>query len=148
MSKFGFGAKAMEWNAKKRKALQYIAIDALGEFNANFDNQKSGRKKWKEVQRRIPGTEAYKKADAEGRTRPILEGETGQLRDNMEIGVVTSDYAEVYNTTPYAQLQNEGGVNSNGGVVPARPFMVQTDKLTRRQLKTLKEVTGEIWSVK
>lgn len=147
-SKFGFGKIAAEWNDTKKAALEVMAVDAMAEFSENFAKQGSGKKKWKEVQRRIPGSGWYERGDSDDRTRPILQGKTGELEYNMQITHVDSRSASIVNDSPYAELQNEGGTNGRGYVVPARPFMVQTAQLTIEQLASLKLVTGKVWKVK
>lgn len=153
VSKFGFAAKAAAWDGIKRAALQVIAVETLKEFDKSFNSEGLSGQKWKEVQRRIPGTLAHRLAKGSERTAPILTGESGRLKGSNEIRSVTSRQAVIVNDTHYASVQNEGGMVGGGitGIphtIPARPFMVQTAPITAMQLQILKTVTGKIWTVK
>ena len=75
-----------------RYGLQIIGNVAVSWFKKNFQNQAWGRVKWKEVQRRTPGTKANRyaaKHHPAQTTRRILTGDTGDLGRSIEIREVS-----------------------------------------------------------
>lgn len=150
MSEFGFDKLIARLPAIMQETLQEMAEKTQKYFSESFPKQGIGGEQWQEVQRRIPGTPAYKSGTRDDRTRKILYGRTGKLKDNTEHSIAeVSDHRFVLvNPASYAQLQNQGGINGKGGIVPARPFMVQVDELTEMQLEILKKRTGLMWRVK
>jgi len=97
---------------------EYAANIAVEKFKENFQNEGFFGDKWKEVQRRTPGTKAYKSvvnrhpADTQ---RKILSGRTGNLRNSINYRTEPAR-AIVYSDTPYGIYHNDG-----------------TDKLPKRQ---------------
>lgn len=96
----------------KREAPIILAKEGVKAFKSNFETQSFEGRKWDEVQRRIPGTDAYKypkTKDLKRRTRPILIGKTRELKRS-----VTGSIRE-YNTkrikwasyVKYADKQNK-----------------------------------------
>jgi phage gpG-like protein len=132
-------------NVKKR-AMQRMATETAKYFGDSFPRQGLDEK-WQQVQRRIPGTTAYRMASMWDRTRPILYGQTGNLRIKTygSVTSVTPHRFVLVNPMPYAQMHNEGGKTKTGADVPARPFMKQTKELTSHQLQILLDETGRAW---
>lgn len=63
--------------------------------------------KWKEVQRRTPGTAAFKSAKKSSRTRAILV-KSGNLRRGFYTRIKRMDVLQIANSIPYAKFHNEG----------------------------------------
>lgn len=94
-----------------------------------FDGQK-----WKEVQRRTPGTKAYKypkNSQLSRRTNPILVGtykgrSGGNLRRQVNNSIRRADFYEIRLgvSAPYAQYHNEGTDK-----IPQRKFMGSSKEL-------------------
>lgn len=63
--------------------------------------------KWKEVQRRTPGTAAYNSAKKSSRTRAILV-KSGNLRRGFYTRIKRMDVLQIANSIPYAKFHNEG----------------------------------------
>ncbi len=111
-------------------------------FIKSFASQAWAGKGWKEVQRRIAGTPAYKypkKKDRGRRTRAILV-KTGALRRsvNNSIESVTTKAIKFKVRLPYAEIHNEGGRMANGGKMPKRQYMGwnrEVDKITKATIQ-------------
>lgn len=143
MSKFGFDKIISILPQIRQEAVQIMMQEAKKTFDESFDNEGIDGKKWKEVDRRIEGTRAYREASSAMRVSPILTGVTGRLKKNNRIVSVTPDKGVLDNDMSYADTMNSG----NGSNVPARPFIKQTPELTRAQLLTLAQVTGRIFKI-
>jgi hypothetical protein len=148
-SKFGFGKVADALAVQIKLAAVDIMKDTKRYFGEAFDKEQLGKQKWPEVQRRIPGTKAYKREVAkggDGTSRNILAGETGKLRRKTvraDSSITNNGATSVmFNPVPYAGYTQDGT-----RYVPARPFMKQTEELTTIQLNILNTVTGKIWKV-
>jgi phage gpG-like protein len=63
--------------------------------------------KWKNVQRRMQGTKAYKYGKASAKTRNILIGK-GRLRRGFRKQVEGAGAVRIINDAAYAQVHNEG----------------------------------------
>jgi phage gpG-like protein len=131
--------------AQTKRALPIVmAKQAENYFTASFTKGQLGEFKWKEVQRRIPGTYAYKYPKKKGLTRrrkPILVG-TGALRRKVSNSIRDADWNKVRLLVdlPYANVHNEGEGN-----MPPRPFMKQTNELTKLQIKKINQTLDKIW---
>lgn len=148
-SKYGFGKVAAALPAQIKAAAIEIMRESKRYFGEAFDKEQLGKEKWKEVQRRIQGTDLYKyqrKQGSDWRTRPILKGVTGELRRKTvkaDSSITNNGATSVmFNPVPYAIYHNEGTPR-----MVARPFMKQTDELTKIQLNILNITTGKIWKV-
>ena len=65
--------------------------------------------KWPEVERRKPGTAAYKSATKRARERAILVGKgSGKLRRAFYTRIKRMDIIQIANSMPYAKFHNEG----------------------------------------
>lgn len=87
--------------------------------------------KWKEVQRRTPGTAAYKSAKKSSRTRAILV-KSGTLRRGFKTRIKRMDMLQIINSVPYAKFHNEGELR-----IPQRQFMGHSPTLGRMQQKSI-----------
>lgn len=129
----------------KRKVPTLLANQAQTYFVKSFDTSGlDGEPKWKEVKRRMQGTNEYKYPKLKGltrRTKPILTM-TGTLRRrvNNSIKVATWPKIELLVDLPYAKAQNEG--NSK---IDARPFMKQTNKLAKMQSELIEKNMNKIF---
>lgn len=109
---------------------------AEGHFKTSFKLQRFneyGSEKWPEVQRRIEGTEAYKRGNRSSRKRAILSGKTGFLKQGIFYKtfidrIVIATRADL----TYAKKQNEGDRRT-----PKRKFMGYSKLLDQKVIKYL-----------
>lgn len=105
-------ADFLKYKARLNQALLHIADkignEAVNQFQKNFEQQGFDGVKWKEVQRRIPGTNAYKypKRERAKRTRGILI-QTGTLLRSIRILRKSSDSITI-GFEKYGKYHNEG----------------------------------------
>ncbi len=107
-------------------APRVLANEGVKSFTENFKNQGFEGNSWRNVERRIVGTNAYKypkKKDLGRRTRPILIGKTRNLRNATVNSVRIANKRRIVwgNYLPYAEVQND-----------ARPFMANGSKFRKR----------------
>lgn len=95
-----------------------------------FDD--SGLKKWKEVNRRIEGTRAYKYAKKSARNRAILV-KSGNLKRGNVRKSTSWNRTVIANEIPYAKYHNEGI-----GYMPKRQFMGNSKTLTNKTVSIIK----------
>ena len=113
-NKFEFDKVIKKLKQAKVNVPVRIANVARKYFVNTFQVSGFDKKKWEEVDRRIPGTSAYKypqKPKASSRTSPILV-RTGKLRREVNNSIRSTTWNEiklgVSDATPYAQYLNEG----------------------------------------
>ena len=145
-SKFNFDKVLSKMEAVKNQLPRLLAKQAENYFTASFSNQGFNHKAWKEVKRRIEGTNEYKYPKRRGlsrRTKPILVG-TGALRRATSNSTRTlyPKFIRLVVDLPYAAVHNEGGENT-----PKRQFMGQTKELTQKQIKLIEGKIDEVWQV-
>lgn len=87
---------------------------------------------WKEVERRKPGTAAYKSATKAARTRAILV-KSGALRRGFYTRIKRMNIIQIANSMPYAKVHNEG-LKIRGGMMPKRQFMGHSQNLEKQQV--------------
>jgi len=147
-NKFGFG-RVIENIATMKKVLPVqIANQARNFFMDSFNAQgweDNGLHKWPEVQRRIPGTKAYKYPKTKGlsrRTSAILV-RSGTLRRavGMSIKRSTMDQVLLSVAVPYAEYQNDGTKT-----IPKREFMGHSATLERMQEAKIDESISNIFN--
>lgn len=117
-----------KFNVIKNKLARKVAQISQEYFEEAFDKEAFDGVKWKEVQRRIPGTKAYKAAKQSGRTNPILTKSTA-LRKSIKIMKATWDdirIETVGSVNDYSDVHNEGT-----STMPQRQFMGQSDELDK-----------------
>jgi len=134
-AKFAANSKAL----KELSRTLPIELGAIGvrEFVGNFTKQGYSGAPWKEVQRRTPGTKAYKYPKTKGlqrRTTPILIGagyrkRGGTLRRAVNGSTKETSLSRVVWSVdlPYAKAQNDGTDK-----IPARPFMGFSKELIQK----------------
>ncbi len=142
----GFDIDIIRLNIARTKRVLPIALAKITEnhFTESFKVGRLDEHKWKEVQRRIPGTSAYKYPRKKGlsrRTSPILV-RTGNLRRKTSRSIASATWAKVQliNDLPYAKAQNEGT-----DTIDARPFMIHTNKLGGLQKAEIDKQMKKIW---
>lgn len=151
--------KALESDFKElflKTAPTIASKTAVSYFKKNFQNEAWGRSKWKEVQRRTPGSKAYKYA---GRhhpartTRKILTGDTGDLGRSIEIKEISKQTAVVWTSTaafgskePYGRVHNEGlrAGRGKGFIMPKRQFMGESNELNQLIIKELERKLNQL----
>lgn len=127
-----------------RNILKLIANEAQAHFvEQNFEKESFQGAKWKEVQRRTPGTNAYKYPKGRNparRTRGILRGETSKLFRALSRPPQIKGKQIIFKMPPYAKYHNEGEDPQ-----PKRTFIAmdkklldKIDKLLKAQLDKLK----------
>jgi hypothetical protein len=109
----------------RREAPPILHNEGQNFFNKQFREQKSDGVPWKEVQRRIAGTGAFKYAKPKSlRTNPILVGKTRRLKNALNRAAATGSQSAnrlVWRVAlPYAEIQNE-----------TRPFLTATNGLAK-----------------
>jgi phage gpG-like protein len=113
-NKFKLGAVKKRFEDAKKRLPRQIADESRSFFMKSFEQQgfnNSGSvSKWREVQRRIPGTNPYKYPKTRGlsrRTKSILTG-TGRLKRSLRIMQLSFAKSVIATDVPYAIYHNEG----------------------------------------
>lgn len=140
---FHFGRIIENLVQVKRKLPILIANEAQRFFFSSFQTggfMDATFTPWKEVQRRIPGTKAYKYPSKKGlsrREKAILTN-TGELRKQVRNSVKEATFNRVFLevNSPYGGYLNDG---DSRGRYPARPFMRNSIFLDKR----IDEIIGE-----
>ena len=143
-NKFEFDKVFDKLQQMKPKLPQEIAAIAQSSFVKNFNDESFFGKKWKEVQRRIEGTKAYKYPKTKKlsrRVKPILVG-TGKLKRevNSSIRQATFDEVRLGVDLPYAAAQNEGT-----NKIPKREFMGNSPILEKKIKDKIKKSISQIF---
>lgn len=126
----------------KREIVAEVANTTQSYFEGSWRKQGWDGKRWKEVKRRIPGTNAYKYPKKKGlgrRTRAINVGK-GRTRRSFVCISKRFERMVIQNTSPYSSFINEGTEN-----MPARPIMGQTAELTQIQTRIITKGIDRIW---
>lgn len=148
MSGFPIGKIKANLAQTKRELPVVLAKQAEKYFVQGFANGGlKGEDKWQEVQRRIPGTKAYKYPKKRGlsrRTRPILVGTTTSLRRRTANSIRNAQWGNIRLIVDHvaAKIHNEGDGN-----IPARPYMIQTETLANMQRETIAKHMDKIWEL-
>jgi hypothetical protein len=126
-----------------------LANDTQNFFLASFKKQgwdNTGLQRWKEVQRRIPGTRSYKypkNKDLGRHTRAILQGKgSGVLRKAVASSIRSTSFSRIILevSVPYATYLNSGTKN-----MPARKFMGDSISLRKIQRKRIVNTIDRLW---
>lgn len=145
-TKFSFDKVLKNVEQTKRELPIKIANAAQNFFNEEFKNQEWDGKPWQEVQRRIPGTGAYKypKISKLGRRTSNILVLSGRLRRDVSTSkkIVSWDKIVFKVVTPYAGYQNYGT-----NKIPQRKFMGNSQKLTKLLREKINENIKRIWQV-
>jgi phage gpG-like protein len=116
--------------------LQTAGNIAAKAFKKNFQGEGFFGEGWQEVDRRKPGTKAYKaveKKHPNDTKRKILTGRTGNLGRSIDYRVVTGA-AVVYSDTEYGKYHNDGD-----GKIPKRQFIGNSPTLEKEIKDAIKE---------
>lgn len=145
-----FNLKEVLENARKMKTELplIIANQAQNFFVRTFTQQAFDGDKWKEVNRRIPGTNEYKYPKFKGlsrRTTPILV-RTGRLRRGVSNSIksATWDRIILMVEAPGAKALNEGDASRN---LDPRPFMKSSPVLDQEIKGKIVKYVDRIWKV-
>lgn len=150
--KFNFDQVKQKLIQSRREMLVLLSNQAQNYFANSFKTGSFGGKKWKEVQRRTPGTAAYKYPKTKGlqrRTSPILVGagygvRGGTLQRQVSMmartAAISSDKLRMVVDSEYGGYHNDGT-----GKTVKRQFVGQTPELTVMQTKTINEIISRIW---
>lgn len=136
MSKFGFNQIATEIRRKEPVILREIANMARNHYLNAFQKSSWEGKSWRQVQRRISGTAAYKYPKNKGlsrRTKPILVNK-GTLRRAVNSSVKGISGGKIYFRVdlPYAKRHNEGLKG-----MPKRQFMGWSQQQSKEARKII-----------
>lgn len=143
-NKFGFGEVKRKITEMKVDLPVVLANQAQNFFVSSWAKQGWDGTKWKEPNRKIPGTPEYKYPIGKKlgrRTRATLV-QTGALRRAVSNSIrsKTFDNVRLVVDLPYAEVHNDGGEN-----MPARPYMKDSPILRIQQQKKIKEFTDKVW---
>jgi phage gpG-like protein len=150
MSKFGFDRVLKNLEQTKKELPKVIANDAKLFFLKSFEQQGWEGVSWKQPQRKIPGTKAYKypKKGADARhTRAILV-QSGALRRAVATSLRTATWQLIRFEVnlPYAAIHNFGLKLGRGtGNMPMRKYMGDSITLRKLQRAKIDRAMGEIW---
>lgn len=138
-NKFKLDEKLKKFEQLKKTLPMEIAVDAKNFMQDNFRKQgfdDGGVKKWKEVQRRISGTNAYKYPkfkDLGRRTRRILN-KTGFLQGSIRVVMATFARIVIATNAAYAKYVND-----------KRKFLGRSRSFERSVLKKVTLRINNIW---
>lgn len=151
MSKFNFQKVKDNIAQVKRELPVLLANDAQKYFLGAFKDQGWNGGHWKEVERRTPGTPAFKYAKPQSnRTKPILTN-TGRLRREVSLlsgnaKVVNKGFnftvtlAINTNTVPYA-----GYINDGTDKMVQRKFMGDSPALRKILMDRIVRYMDKVW---
>jgi len=126
-----------------RDGPEIAANIAVEKFKENFEQEGFFGKKWKEVQRRTPGTKANKylsKKHPADTQRKILAGRTGNLRNSINYRTEPGK-AIVFSDTAYGKYHNKGD-----GKIPKRQFIGENQQLTDHIGKELEKRINKMFN--
>lgn len=130
----GFRVRLRKQMADLPEELGEIAVQ---HFRQNFEKQGFEGQRWAEVQRRKPGTKAYRYGTLASRTNPILHGKgPGKLNHSIKVISVARNKIVVATTgalvNKYANLHNVGR-----GRLKQRKFMGMSKRLGRKFINAI-----------
>ena len=151
-NRFGFGEVRQKIIAMKEELPIVLANQAQNHFVGSWQRQGWDGKAWKEVNRRIPGTNEYKYPKnyglgrrtsailvSSGRARGVSGGTLRRVVGNS-IRSKRFDNIRLVVDIPYAAYLNDGTDN-----MVARSFMKDSATLIRLQVAKINEFTNRIW---
>jgi phage gpG-like protein len=147
MNKFNFDRVRKNFDQVKQDLPTLLANQAQNFFAKSWNKQgwdDGNVKEWKEVQRRIIGTPAFKypkNKDLPRRTRAILV-KSGRLRRAVQNSIRSATWSRVQLTVdvPYAAYHNKGE-----GRLPKRKFMGNSQTLARLHRQKITTTVNRIW---
>ena len=142
-------AVVKRWEAAKKQLPKLLTNTSKNIFVDSWKKQGWDGVKWQEVQRRTPGTKAYKSATKAARTRAILV-KSGTLRRSIVVNSQTFQRMIISTNVPYAEVHNEGfsgivRVNAHSRIgkrikahsrkvnIPQRKFMGHGQRVEKEQ---------------
>lgn len=145
--KFNFASKLRRFYELKTVLPRICGEESVRFFQDSWKNQgftNQSVSKWKEVQRRIPGTNPYKypkNKDRGRRTRSILVGKgSGRLRRSIRRGYTSFSKTVIATDVPYAKYHNEGTDK-----IPKRQFMGRSKQLDVKVKNTISKELDKIF---
>jgi len=146
VNKFNLKEVFARFEKLKTELPRVVANQAQNYFVRAFTAQAWDGDRWKEVNRRIPGTPEYKYPKFKGlsrRTTPILV-RTGRLRRSVSnsIKIARWDRIQLIAEAPGAIALNEGNPERN---LEARPYMKQSDILDQEIRAKITKYVDKIW---
>ena len=157
MAKEGFNFDEIERRLRAGKMQLMVDLEAVSTkfFLDSFRKQgwdDGALHRWQEVKRRIPGTKAFKSARPSSRTRSILV-QSGRLRRGFYTRIRRMDIIQIANSTPYAQVHNEGAKGTayvkphsryvkSGEYAGTGVFNIKTRREKKVQLEARQNVKG------
>ncbi len=145
-NKFHLEKLKQDFDKLKKQLPKKIADESRSYFMKSFPqggfNQDGSVQKWKEVDRRIPGTNAYKYPKTKGtsrRTKPILV-RTGRMQRSIRITQLSFNRSVIATDVPYAKYHNKGTKN-----IPKRKFMGRSRNLNKRVERLIKKELKKIF---
>ena len=140
--KFNFDEVIKKLKAVKSTVPALLANDTKNYFVKSFNSESWDGKKWKQVDRRVPGTKSYKSSKKSARTSHILV-RSGRLRRAVANSLKSATFEKIQFevNVPYAQVHNDGlrAGRGAGFMMPRRRFMGDTKELRRLQRKRLND---------
>lgn len=142
-NRFGFGQVRLNIERMKIDLPVVLAKQAEGFFTDSWAKQGWDGQKWKEPQRKIPGTYAYKYAKPAARTRATLV-QTGALRRAVSNSIRSQTFNSIRLVVdlPYAAAHNDGE-----GSMPQRTYMKDSPILRIKQQEKIKQFTDSVWRI-
>jgi len=152
MNFFNFRQVKERLIATKRELLVLLGNQAQNYFYSSFRKQAFNGQPWKEVQRRIEGTPAYKYPKTKGlqrRTSPILVGAGYKVRGGkLRRAVSNMARTATFNVNGFRMIVDvdyAGYLNDGTPKMAARRFVGQTQELTEMQRKKIIQTINNIW---
>ncbi|CAB4126206.1 hypothetical protein UFOVP153_42 [uncultured Caudovirales phage] len=145
MDKFNFSKVVENVERMKRELPKVVANDTKNYFVEEYNKQEWNGNKWEQVQRKIPGTKAYKypKKGADARHGRAILVKTGKLRRAVAGSLIKATWPTIR-----FEVKSDYGIYHNEGSnkLPQRQFMGDTMKLRQRQLEKIKSYMQRIWA--
>lgn len=130
----------------KRDMPRKLANQARNYFVSSWTKQGWDGQPWKQVQRRTPGTRAYRYASPADRTRAILVGSgSGRLRRAVSNSIRKADFGLIKLAVGDQEADYAGYHNKGTEKIPKRQFMGQTRALTQMQKKMIDSYFIKVW---
>lgn len=146
LDKFNFRKVHAKVEQMKKELPKVLANDTKNYFVEEYNKQSWNGSAWKEVERRIAGTSAYKypKKGADARHGRAILVKSGKLRRDVVNSLERADFNMIKFVVKndYGIYHNEGSSKSN---LPQRQFMGDNPTLRARQLNKIKSYLARIW---
>ncbi len=122
----------------------------IAQAKENFQKESFEGKPWKEVQRRTPGTSAYrynKEHHPKRLIRKILTGDTGDLGRSIKAKYDKASVTIFSDNNIYAKVHNEGlrAGRGAGFIMPRRQFLGDSPKLREQINEQISDKIKELF---